>query len=121
MGRNPQCNGLEPSRHHETYAPAASHDECQWTGPEARGQAPRRFWDFGCPVVELAYGTDMNDERVVRGAALDGEDARHGGLVFGVCAEPIYGLRGEGDKSARPQDVYGTLDVPCFGWVVDLA
>jgi len=80
--------------------------------PDVRvGEAAGRERDVGRPVVELSGRADVDDHRVLAGAALDRVEPRERAGVVGVGAQPVHGLGREGHQASAPERLGGAGDV----------
>ncbi len=92
----------------------AGEQKCERARPEGGGERGDAGCEFGWNLrdgVELRCVSEMDDERVPRGALLGGEDASDRGGRECVGSEAVDGFRGEGDEFALLEELCGTLDV----------
>ena len=89
---------------------AARDDEGEGAGPEGAGEACGEWGPFaGTGEGEVGAG-DMDDDGVVGGALLDGEDLADGVGIPCIGGEAIDGLGGEGDDMTAAQQAGGLGD-----------
>ena len=77
-------------------------DDRQRAGPEGIHQADGGIV-YLADRVKLAAVVDVDDQRIIRRAALGAEDAQHRLRVHGVRAQAVHRFGGEGDQLALGQ------------------
>ena len=110
MRRDANCDGRPARSDNVRNDGGLLKDKCQWSGPECGGEfvGTRRPIDgerFCCSDVG-----DVDYDRVVCGATLRFEDARHGLCVECIRAEAVDGLGGKCDEAAGAKDLGGSGD-----------
>ena len=111
LGGHPQPDGRRRAGDGVGHVVGPGQDERERPGPERLGQGPGLGRDLGRPCLDGRGVGQVDDQRVVPGPTLHGEDATHGGGVGGVGTEPVDGLRREGHQPAPAEDGDGGGDV----------
>ena len=88
----------------------ARQDQRQRSRPEGRGQLHRSLGYRARPARELRCVVQVDDHRMVGGAALGGEDPAHGVRIGRIGAEAVDGFGRERDEPAGAQVVDGASD-----------
>ena len=95
-----RVRGLRRARQHQR----------QGTRPESPRQCLRFVRHRARPLGQVLRVGDVDDERMGRRSALDGEDAAHGQLVLGVGREAVDRLCWQGDDTAASQHFDCTVE-----------
>ncbi len=81
----------------------ARQDQRQRPRPESRGELARPVGNGTRPLRELRCVVQVNDDGMIGGSPLRGEDLAHRVRASGVGAEPVDGLGRKRDQLARAQ------------------
>ena len=84
LGRDPQPHRARPAGDGVGHVGGPGQDQRERAGPEGLGQGPGVGRHLGRPGLDGGRLGQVDDDGVVPGAALDGEDPGHGGGVGGV-------------------------------------
>ena len=100
MGRHSETHRVEPAGHLVQYVGGARDDHRQGPWPGCVSEPLGGRWDGRRPVRQLVGGRQMDDQRMIARATLDGEDSSDRLDVRGIGGEPVHGLGGKGDETA---------------------
>ena len=98
-GGHPHRDGGEPGRDLIRDFFCTWKEHRQGTGPEGVHQGLRAVGDFA-EAFQLSAVPDMDDQRIIRRAALGRKDGQDGCRIQGIGAQPVDGFRREGYQPA---------------------
>ncbi|ABA51112.1 hypothetical protein BURPS1710b_1002 [Burkholderia pseudomallei 1710b] len=110
MRRTAQADRVLPAAHRVRNVRGALQDQRERAGPERVDQLLRVGGQRFDPITGIAARREMDDHRMVRRPPFRRVDARDGGRVLRVGAEPVDGLGRKRDELARIEPRGRVLD-----------
>ena len=110
MGRAAERHRVLSSRHPESAARLLLENERERARPVLLGQQPGFGRNVLGPVGDGVDACDVDDQRMVRRAALGRVGGEHCGFVVGVGGEAVDSFGRHGDEAARLKDADGFGD-----------
>ena len=114
--RHPQAHAVLAAGHGQRRL-ATAEDQRQRPRPEGLRQPPGDRRNVPRPALQQRRRADMDDQRVIGGPALEGENPAHGVRVAGVRAESVNRLGRERYDAASAEACGGLLDEGVLGHV----
>ncbi len=112
MSGHAQTNSLRPARHHVGHGVSASgNEQRQRSRPEGLREAACILGEIDGPGVDGVVLTEVHDQWMTYGPALDFEDATDGIGIRRVGTKAVDGLGREGHEAAPTQHSNRTTDV----------
>ena len=105
------CDRVEPTRHRTGQVVTCGEHDRERTGSEVLEQSPCERCDLARDLRDVRDRRDVDDQRVVRGAPLGGEQSSDGCSVVGAHGESVDGLGRDRDQVTVTQQGRGTLEV----------
>ena len=108
---NAQADRVLAAGHGRRHPGLLFQDQRQRAGPESFHQFPGDVGNLLGPAVDRIMAGEMDDQRVIGGPALGGEDAGDGIGIGGIRPEAVDRFGREGDQFTRAQQFDGAAVV----------